>query len=64
MIGSVTRFSSRKKAREHFALPVKARLFCFSFDLNSSFHRKNPQACVDAFLRAFPMDEFADDAVE
>lgn len=62
-LGGVTAFASRKKARASFGLPVKARLFCFSFDLNSSFHRKNPQACVDAFLQAFPLDAFAEEAV-
>lgn len=62
-LGKVTAFSSRKKARQNFDLPEKARLFCFSFDLNSSFHRKNPQACVDAFLQAFPSDAFAADKV-
>jgi hypothetical protein len=62
-LGGITAFASRKKARESFGLPVKARLFCFSFDLNSSFHRKNPQACIDAFLQAFPRDACAEDAV-
>lgn len=62
-LGDVTAFSSRKMAREHFSLPAKARLLCFSFDLNSSIHRKNPQACVDAFLRAFPSDEFSGEKV-
>lgn len=45
---------SRAHTRQRFGLPTKACLFVFSFDLNSSFHRKNPQAVVDAFLRAFP----------
>ena len=62
-LGEVSGFSSRRKAREHFELPAKARLFCFSLDLNSSIYRKNPQACVDAFLQAFPRDEFSDDQV-
>ena len=57
-LGEVTAFCSRKLARAHFALPATARLFCFSFDLNSSIHRKNPQACVDAFLHAFPKKAF------
>jgi hypothetical protein len=48
-LGTVSR-----KQRTHFGLPAGAKLFCFSFDLNSSIHRKNPQACVDAFLQAFP----------
>lgn len=42
------------KTRQDFNLPNDTTLFCFSFDLNSSMHRKNPQACVDAFLQAFP----------
>lgn len=43
----------RRATRQRFSLPQGARLFCFSFDLNSSIHRKNPQAVVQAFLRAF-----------
>lgn len=62
-LGEVTSFKSRTKAREFFRLPSKAKLFCFSFDLNSSIHRKNPQACVDAFLKAFPADKFSADQV-
>jgi glycosyltransferase involved in cell wall biosynthesis len=62
-LGHITEFESCKKAREHFNLPVKARLFCFSFDLNSSFYRKNPQACVDAFLQAFSREDFSEDQV-
>lgn len=53
-LGEVTPFSSRAVARAHFGLPEKAKLFCFAFDLNSYVERKNPQACVDAFLKAFP----------
>lgn len=45
---------SRQTVRKHFGLPEMARLFCFAFDLNSSIHRKNPQATADAFLSAFP----------
>ncbi|NCC83883.1 MAG: glycosyltransferase family 1 protein [Clostridia bacterium] len=44
-------------SRAHFTLPEQATLFCFAFDLKSSMHRKNPQACVDAFQRAFPLDD-------
>lgn len=62
-LGEVRKFSSIKVAREHFGLPPNARLFCFSFDLNSSFHRKNPQACIDAFLQAFPSEAFSCDKV-
>ena len=40
--------------RKDFDLPDDARLFLFSFDLNSSAKRKNPTACVEAFLLAFP----------
>lgn len=43
--------------RKDFSLPEDAYLFCFSFDLNSSIYRKNPQACLRAFQRAFPTGE-------
>lgn len=43
-------------SRENFGLPTGAHLFCFSFDLNSSMHRKNPMASVKAFQMAFPHD--------
>ncbi|MBE0436377.1 MAG: glycosyltransferase [Methylomicrobium sp.] len=62
-LGSITRFSSRKRAREHFGLPEKAKLFCFSLDLKSYFQRKNPQACIDAFLDAFPTDQYTEKQV-
>ena len=52
-LGAVTRFDSQATARAHFGLPVQAKLFCFAFDLNSYIDRKNPQACVEAFLLAF-----------
>jgi len=42
------------KSRSELGLPDNTCLFCFSFDLNSSIHRKNPQACVEAFQKAFP----------
>ena len=62
-LGPVTQFKSRHQARAHFGLPGQAKLFCFSFDLNSYIDRKNPQACVEAFLRAFSQDEYPDPAV-
>ena len=62
-LGPVTQFKSRRQARAHFGLPAQAKLFCFSFDLNSYIDRKNPQACVEAFLRAFSQDEYADASV-
>jgi glycosyltransferase involved in cell wall biosynthesis len=62
-LGEVAHFASRLQARRHFGLPDKASLFCFSFDLNSYVHRKNPQACVDAFLQAFPRKRFGVDKV-
>ena len=43
-----------RKGRPSFGLPGKACLFCFAFDLNSSIHRKNAAACLEAFARAFP----------
>lgn len=40
--------------RRDFRLPENRFLFVFSFDFLSSLARKNPQACVAAFRRAFP----------
>lgn len=62
-LGPITRYAPRTKARAHFCLPARAKLFCFAFDLNSSVDRKNPQACVDAFLAAFPQADFSQDTV-
>lgn len=45
------------QTRADFGLPDDAYLFCFSFDLNSSIHRKNPEACLRAFQKAFPPGE-------
>lgn len=62
-LGEIRQFASRTEARYNFDLPTEAKLFCFSFDLNSSVDRKNPQACVDAFLAAFPKAEYLAEAV-
>lgn len=62
-LGPIRKFASRHQARKHFKLPLKATLFCFAFDLKSSVDRKNPQACVDAFLAAFPADTYSTDDV-
>lgn len=40
--------------RSDFGLPEKSYLFLFAFDLNSTATRKNPAACINAFLAAFP----------
>lgn len=45
---------SEQLRRADFGLPQDAFLFVFSFDVLSSYERKNPKACVDAFLNAFP----------
>jgi hypothetical protein len=62
-LGEISALGTRDQTRAHFRLPQNATLFCFSFDLNSSIHRKNPQACVDAFINAFPMTSFNNDQV-
>ncbi len=41
--------------RRDFGLPDGRFLYVFSFDFLSSFSRKNPQACVQAFKEAFPL---------
>lgn len=40
--------------RRDFGLPKNKFLFVFSFDVLSGLARKNPQACVRAFQKAFP----------
>lgn len=47
---------NRRAVRERHGLPTQACLFVFTFDLNSSIHRKNPQAVVEAFHAAFGRD--------
>lgn len=47
---------NRLQTRAAYGLPAQAVLFTFSFDLNSSIHRKNPLMALRAFQRAFPPD--------
>lgn len=51
---AVTVDSTEGLNRASFGLPEGRFLFVFSFDVLSSFARKNPTACVEAFKRAFP----------
>ncbi len=62
-LGPIKRFHSRRKTRANFDLPAHAKLFCFSFDLNSYIERKNPQACIEAFLLAFALDDYPEGSV-
>lgn len=39
--------------RAHFSLPKDRFLFLFSYDFHSFSQRKNPEACIEAFRRAF-----------
>ncbi len=43
--------------RRDFQLPEGRFLFVFSFDFLSSLARKNPQACIEAFQKAFPIGD-------
>jgi glycosyltransferase involved in cell wall biosynthesis len=43
--------------RNHFQLPKHSFLYLFVFDFNSHLKRKNPQAVIDAFKRAFRPNE-------
>lgn len=45
--------ASRAETRAVHGLPPSAVLFVFSFDLRSMISRKNPQAVLEAFQRAF-----------
>lgn len=49
--------STRRLTREDFGLPKDKFLFYFAFDLKSSSKRKNPEACISAFLKAFPKSD-------
>lgn len=55
--------NSTNVTRKIYKLPAKAYLFCFSFDLNSSIHRKNPIANIHAFTKAFPKDKYDQNSV-
>jgi glycosyltransferase involved in cell wall biosynthesis len=44
----------RDHARSHFGLPARKFLFLFIFDFNSHLTRKNPEAVIAAFKKAFP----------
>ncbi|MFA9439054.1 glycosyltransferase family 4 protein [Uliginosibacterium sp. sgz301328] len=46
--------AARSDVRRRFGLPEDAYLFCASFDLFSGVQRKNPEALIEAFTRAFP----------
>lgn len=43
--------------KEYFGLSPKEFTFIFSFDFNSVSERKNPQATIKAFKRAFPQGD-------
>lgn len=43
-------------AREHFGLATDRFVFLNTFDFNSSWHRKNPLAVIEAFRLAFPAE--------
>ncbi|MCK4494620.1 MAG: glycosyltransferase family 4 protein [Methylococcales bacterium] len=43
-------------SRAKMGLPEKPLLFLYVFDFNSYLERKNPQAAINAFLKAFPKD--------
>jgi glycosyltransferase involved in cell wall biosynthesis len=50
----VTVNAGKNLTREYFGLPSNKYLFLFCFDFWSWLERKNPEACVDSFLEAFP----------
>ena len=45
--------------RKRFGLPDDAFVFLFNFDFLSTTHRKNPAGVIDAFQRAFKIDDKA-----
>lgn len=48
---------ARQYTRAQFGLPERDFLFLFSYDFDSYVARKNPQACIEAFRRAFAPDD-------
>lgn len=48
---------STQYTRQYFNLPESSFLFLCTFDFQSSVNRKNPKACIEAFLEAFPSSE-------
>jgi len=50
----VTPVVEREISRKELRLPHDATVFLFVFDFRSFATRKNPEAVVKAFLRAFP----------
>jgi glycosyltransferase involved in cell wall biosynthesis len=44
---------NKKMSRDYFRLPKKKFIFLFAFDHNSYYERKNPEAIVRAFKKAF-----------
>ena len=48
---------SRQAGRERLGVTDDEFVFLFVFDGNSTFHRKNPLAIIEAFRAAFPSDE-------
>ena len=51
---SVTISNLATKTRADFNLPADSFLFINTFDYHSGIMRKNPHACVQAFMQAFP----------
>ena len=45
--------------RAYFSLPEKSFIFLFVFDYKSFAARKNPEACIRAFTKAFPRKDEA-----
>jgi glycosyltransferase involved in cell wall biosynthesis len=44
-------------SRTYFNLPTDKFMFLFTFDLSSHVARKNPQAVINAFIKAFPVEK-------
>ncbi len=45
-----------EEGRAQFDLPVEPYLFVFAFDIHSTVARKNPEAVIRAFQKAFPTE--------
>jgi len=51
------RYAPSEEIRRRYRIPGNAFVCFFNFDYGSSYYRKNPEAVVRAFARAFPSDD-------
>jgi len=56
-LAQITSSQTRSATRKSHGLPDQDVIFSFGFDFNSTASRKNPMGVLEAFQRAFPLDQ-------